>query len=148
MMRMRNIKVQAELIQLSIYCNIICQTLQRHEKLSICKTITFSYLIKQNRFWGGTIYTARNSQDIIYKGISLLSGDFNGYCNSVPYILKALHLLISQGIVEYENDILHLTNNKIRIDSIYPENNFMKKVIEESKFMTDKQFMKEVTYNV
>lgn len=147
-MRMRNIRVQAESIQLSIYCNIICQTLKRHEKLSICKIVTFSYLIKQNRFLGGTIYTARNTQDVIYKGLSLLSGDFDGICNSVPYILKSLHLLISKGIVESENDILYLTSNQLKLDSIYEENNFMKKVIEESKTMTDKQFMKEVTYNV
>lgn len=145
---MRNIRKQTESIQLSIYCNIICQTLQNHEKLSICKIVTFSYLIKQNRFLGGTIYTAGNTQDVIFKGISLLAGDFDGFCNSVPYILKALHLLINKGIVNLEDDILHLTTEKLKLDSIYEENNFMKKVIEESKTMTDKQFMKEVTYNV
>ncbi|WP_152656258.1 hypothetical protein [Oceanobacillus sp. CFH 90083] len=114
---MRNIRVQTESIQLSIYCNIICQTLQRHEKLSICKTVTFSYLIKQNRFLGGTIYTARNTQDIIYKGISLLAGDFDGFCKSVPYILKALHLLMSRGIVDSKNDILYLTTKQLKLDS-------------------------------
>lgn len=145
---MRNIRKQTESIQLSIYCNIICQTLQHHEKLSIYKIVTFSYLIKQNRFLGGTIYTAGNTQDVILKGISLLAGDFDGFCNSVPYILKALHLLISKGIVNLEDDILHLTTEQLKLDSIYEENNFMKKVIEESKTMTDKQFMKEVTYNV
>jgi len=145
---MRNIRKQTESIQLSIYCNIICQTLQNHEKLSISKIVTFSYLIKQNRFLGGTIYTAGNTQDVIFKGISLLAGDFDGFCNSVPYILKALHLLINKGIVNLEDDILHLTTEKLKLDSIYEENNFMKKVIEESKTMTDKQFMKEVTYNV
>ncbi|MDP4133070.1 MAG: hypothetical protein Q8882_03565 [Bacillota bacterium] len=145
---MRNIKEQTESIQLSIYCNIICQTLQLHENLSICKMVTFSYLIKQNRFLGGTIYTAKNTQDIIFKGISLLAGDFGGFCNSVPYILKALHILINKGIVSSENDVLTLTTNDLKLDSVYEENNFMKKVIEESKTMTDRQFMKEVTYNV
>lgn len=145
---MRNIKEQTESIQLSIYCNIICQILLRHEKLSICKIVTFSYLIKQNRFLGGTIYTARNTQDVIFKGLSLLTGDFDGFCNSVPYILKALHLLISKGIIDFENDILNLTTKQLQLDSIYEENNFMKKVIEESKIMTDKQFMKEVIYNI
>lgn len=145
---MRNIKIQAESIQLSIYCNIICQTLQKHGELSVCKIITFSYLIKQNRFIGGTVYTAKNTQDVIYKGISLLSGDFDGFCNSVPYILKSLHLLISEGIVKYENSVLYLNNKQLELDLVFEENNFMKKVIEESKTMTDKQFMKEVTYNV
>lgn len=145
---MRNLKEQTESIQLSIYCNIICQTLQLHKSMSLCKIVTFSYLIKQNRFLGGNIYTAKNTQDIIFKGISLLAGDFEGYCNSVPYILKALHLLISKGLVSVENDILTLTANDLKLDTVYEENNFMKKVIEESKTMTDRQFMKEVTFNV
>lgn len=145
---MRNIKEQTESIQLSIYCNIICQILQMHESLSICKMVTFSYLIKQNRILGGMIYTAKNTQDIIFKGISLLAGDFEGFCNSVPYILKALHLLVSKDIVTSENDILTLTTNNLEFDLVYEENNFMKKVIEEGKTMTDRQFMKEVTYNV
>lgn len=145
---MRNLKEQTESIQLSIYCNIICQTLKSHQNMSICKIVTFSYLIKQNRFLGGTIYTAKNTQDIILKGISLLAGDFDGFCNSVPYILKALHLLICKGMVSSENDVLTLSSNNLNIDSVYKENNFMRKVIEESKTMTDRQFMKEVTYNV
>lgn len=144
---MRNIKEQTESIQLSIYCNIICQMLKTHKNLSICKMVTFSYLIKQNHILGGTIYTAKNTQDIIYKGISLLEGDFEGFCNSVPYILKALHLLVSKGIVIFKNDILTL-NNDFEFDLVYEENNFIKKVIEESKTMTDRQFMREVTYNV
>ncbi|API88770.1 hypothetical protein BKP56_05470 [Marinilactibacillus sp. 15R] len=145
---MHNIKLQAESIQLGMYSNIICQILLSHKSLSVFKTVTFSYLIKQNRFLGGKIYTANNSQDIIYKGISLLSGDFDGFCNSVPYIVKAIHLLISKGIVYYENDILKLNTKDFATDSVYEETNFMKKVIEESKTFTDKQFMKEVISNV
>lgn len=145
---MRNIKEQTESIQLSIYCNIICQTLKLHENLSICKMLTFAYLIKQNRFLGGTVYTAKNTQDVIFKGISLLAGDFERFCNSTPYIIKALHILIIKGLVVSENDILSLTTKDLKLDLVYEENNFMKKVIEQSKSMTDRQFMKEVTYNV
>ena len=147
-MIMRNIKEQTESIQLGIYCDIICGILQSHENLSICKTLTFSYLIKQNKFLGGTIYTAKNTQDVVFKGVSLLSGDFDGFCNSVPYILKALHILISKNVVISENDMLKLTNSSLGFDLVYEESNFIKKAIEESKAMTDRQFLKEVTYNV
>lgn len=145
---MSNLKKQTECIQLSIYSNIICQTLQNHEKLSICKLVTFSYLIKKNRFLGGTIYTAGNTQDVIYKGISLLSGDFDGFCNSVPYILKALHILLGKEIVTLDNGILSVISEQLKLDSIYKESTFIRNVIEESKHMTDRQFMKEVMYNV
>lgn len=145
---MRNLKEQTETIQLSIYCNIMCQILKKHNQLSVCKLLIFSYLIKKNRFLGGTIYTANNTQDIVFKGISFLSGDFDGFCNSVSYIIKALHILLKKGIVLLENDIITLNATMVQLDLGYEESNFLKKVIEESKVMTDRQFMKEVTYHV
>lgn len=145
---MRNIKDQAELIQLGIYCNIICQILYVHNSLSVCKMTTFAYLIKQDRFLGGKIYTAKNSQDVVFKGLSLLAGDFDGFCNSLGYIIKALDLLINQGVITCEKNILTLSDKNIKLDVVYEENSFMKKVVEESKTMTDRQFLKEVTYNV
>lgn len=145
---MRNLKEQAETIQLSIYSNIICQLLFNHNQLSVCKLLIFSYIIKKNRFLGGNIYTAKNSQDIVFKGISFLTGDFDGFCNSVPYILKALHLLIRKEIVSSENETVYLNVKLQKLDIAYEESNFLKKVIEESKLMSDRQFMKEVTYNV
>lgn len=145
---MRNLKEQAETIQLSIYSNIICQLLFNHNQLSVCKLLIFSYIIKKNRFLGGNIYTAKNSQDIVFKGISFLTGDFDGFCNSVPYILKALHLLIKKEIVSSENETVYLNVKLQKLDIAYEESNFLKKVIEESKLMSDRQFMKEVTYNV
>ena len=145
---MRNLKEQAETIQLSIYSNIIFQLLFNHNQLSVCKLLIFSYIIKKNRFLGGNIYTAKNSQDIVFKGISFLTGDFDGFCNSVPYILKALHLLIKKEIVSSENETVYLNVKLQKLDIAYEESNFLKKVIEESKLMSDRQFMKEVTYNV
>lgn len=145
---MRNLKEQAETIQLSIYSNIIYQLLFNHNQLSVCKLLIFSYIIKKNRFLGGNIYTAKNSQDIVFKGISFLTGDFDGFCNSVPYILKALHLLIKKEIVSSENETVYLNVKLQKLDIAYEESNFLKKVIEESKLMSDRQFMKEVTYNV
>lgn len=145
---MRNIKEQTESIQLSMYCNIICQILKSHDCLSLYKTLTFSYLIKHERFLGGTVYNANNTQDVVFKGISLLAGDFEGFCNSIPYIIKSLHILITKDLVVSNNNILSLSGKDLKIDFIYKENNFMKKVIEQSKTMTDRQFMKEVTYNV
>lgn len=145
---MSDIKLQGESIQLSIYCNIICRILQYHGELSICKLVTFSYLIKKNRFFYKSIYKANNTQDLIYKGISLLSGDFEGFSISVPYIIKSLHLLKNKKIVEIENEKVFLTEGQMTINSIYEESSFMTKVIEESKMISDRQFMKEVVYSV
>lgn len=145
---MRNLKDQTEAIQLSIYCNIICQILKNHKQISVCKLLTFSYLIKKNRFLGGNIYTAKNTKDIVFKGISILSGDFDGFCNSVSHIIKALHILLNIRVLTLENSKVTLNLTTVQLESVYEESNFLKKVIEESKVMTDRQFMKEVTYNV
>ena len=145
---MKSIREQTEVLQLSIFSSIICQLLKNHNQLSVCKLVTFTYIVKQNKFLGGNIYTAKNTQDVIYKGISLLSGDFDRYCNSLIYIFKAIHLLVTQNVITLENDMITLSDTNIQSDTTFVESNFLNKVIRESKTMTDKQFMKEVTYNV
>ena len=77
-----------------------------------------------------------------------MSGDFEGFSISVPYIIKSLHLLKNKKIVEIENEKVFLTEGQMTINSIYEESSFMTKVIEESKMISDRQFMKEVVYSV
>ncbi|MEX0050244.1 hypothetical protein AB2T85_06305 [Clostridium butyricum] len=139
-------KVLAEAIILSGYCDIILGILQKHKQLSINKTLVFSYLIKKNKFNEKEIYSANNSKDILLKCISKLSGAFEDYCNSIEYIFKAIHLLIQNGDLLIEEDILNYNskNNK----TIYMENNFIAKSINVSGKMTDRQFLKEVIHNV
>lgn len=145
---MDNIRLEAESIQLSVYCNIICQTLSKHERVSPFKLITFTYLIKQNYWLNKHVYTAKTKNDIVYKGISLLSGEFTKFCDSIPYIVKALHLLILKGMVKLENQELYLISDNLKLNNIYAENNFMYKFIEKSMCMSEKQFLKEVLYSV
>jgi len=145
---MRNLEFEAETIQISIYCNIIVQILKRHKELSINKIIVFAYLIKKERLIPCKVYNGNNSQDIVYKCISLLAGDYDGYCNSIKYIIKSLHLLILNETVQLENNLLRCRLDKKMGNVIYDENMFIDNAIEASKKMTDKQFLKEVIYNV
>ncbi|EHI97267.1 hypothetical protein CDLVIII_0532 [Clostridium sp. DL-VIII] len=139
-------KVLAEAIMLSGYCDIILGILQKHKQLSINKTLVFSYLIKKNKFNEKEIYSANNSKDILLKCISKLSGGFEDYCNSIEYIFKAIHLLIQNGDLLIEDDILNY--NSKNNTTIYMENNFIAKSINVSGKMTDRQFLKEVIHNV
>jgi len=145
---MRNLKGESETIQVSIYCDIIKQILKRHKELSISKMLVFSYLIKRDKFAYRSVYTANNSQDIIYKGLSLLAGDYVGFCDSIEYTIKAIHLLKLKNIIGIENNIIIEIPNAGIGKAVYEQSMFLEKVIEASKKMTDKQFMKEVTYNV
>lgn len=145
---MKSIREQTEVLQISIFSSIICQLLKKHNQLSVCKLVTFTYIVKQDNFWGGNIYTAHNTKNVVYKGISLLSGDFERYCDSLIYIFKAIHLLITQNVIVLENNNVFLCDTNIQSDTVFSESNFLHNVIRESKTMTGKQFMKEVTYNV
>lgn len=145
---MQNLKYEVEAIQISIYCEVIKQMLRNHEELSISKTLIFSYLIKNDYFLLRSVYTANSSQDLIYKGLSLLVGNYMDFCESVEYIMKAIHLLINCDLLSIENNILKLVSTSELSKGFYQESPFIEKAIEASKRMTDKQFMKEVIYNV
>lgn len=145
---MQMLKYEVEAIQISIYCNIIKQILIKHEELSLCKILIFSYLIKNNYFLLSNVYKANSSQDLIYKGLSLLAGNYKGFCESIDYIMKAIHLLINCDAVIIENTILKSVPTVDHPKMVYQESPFIENTIEVSKKMTDKQFMKEVIYNI
>lgn len=145
---MQNLKYEVEAIQISIYCDIIKQILRKHEELSLSKILVFSYLIKTDYFLLSNVYKANSSQDLIYKGLSLLAGNYKGFCESVEYIMKAIHLLINCDAVIIENTILKSVSTADRPKMVYQESAFVENTIKASKRMTDKQFMKEVMYNV
>lgn len=145
---MRNLEVETEAMQISIYCNIIIQVLKKHDQLSVNKLLVFAYLIKKERLVPRVVYNGNNTKDIVYKCISLLAGDYAEYCNSIQYVIKAIHLLKINEFIIF-NDGLLCCKQEIAVDKvIYSEDAFMEKAIEASKKMTDRQFLKEVTCNV
>lgn len=145
---MQKIKLEAEAIQISMYIDIILSILERHNELSICKIMLFSYLIKKELFRPWEIYTAQNKQDIVYKAISLLSGEYEDYCENVKFILKSIHLLKLNGNVTVIRSMIRLLKGREAKSYIYEESPFIQKAIEASKTMADRQFMKEVMNGV
>ncbi len=145
---MQNLKLEAEILQISIYTNIVLNILKKHKELSLNKMICFSYLIKKEKFRAGKIYAANNTKDVVYKAVSMLSGEYIEYCDNIKFILKAIHLLIENKKIELNGYVLCWINDTETRKSLYQESLFIEKAIEESKRMSDRQFMKEVTANV
>ncbi|SEO05688.1 hypothetical protein [Paenibacillus sp. OK076] len=145
---MKQLKLETETIQVSIYCEIIHDILSKHQQLSINKILVFSYLIKKNYYIPNNVYNGNNKQDIIYKCISLLAGDYIEYCNNIQFIIKAIHLLNTKGLIYVKNDNLHIFNELKKNKPIYELSIFMQSAINASNKMTDRQFMREVTNNV
>lgn len=94
------------------------------------------------------MYTANNTQDIISKCISLLSGDYEEYCKSMKYIIKSMDILISANKLCVKNDLL-IRNENTRVEkSIYVRDAFLENTIKSSNKISDRQFLKEVIQNV
>lgn len=143
---MSNIKFEA--YQISVYCDTVYMILKQHTDLSIVKLIFFTYAINKERFFDRDVYNAKNTQNILSKEISTINGDFEGYANATPYILKAIHILAQANKIKVENNIAHLLDSDYRCVKCNSESKFVYNVIEASKSWTDKRFMREVLHNV
>lgn len=145
---MKRIEIEVELIQVGIYCNIISDLINKYDQLSIIKISVFAYLIKKYKFIPDKIYTANNTQDIISKCISMLSGDYEEYSKSIKYIIRSMDILISANKLCVKNDLL-IRNENTRVEkSIYVKDAFLEKTIKTSNKISDRQFLKEVLQNV
>jgi hypothetical protein len=145
---MNNLELEIETIQIGIYCNIILNLLKKHYNLSLCKILVFSYLIKKDKFQFGKVYNANNSQDVVYKAISLLAGTYKDFCYNINFIIKSIHLLVINCKIELDNNILMLCSDIEVKSELYNESTFIFKAVEESKYISDRQIMREVINNV
>ncbi len=142
------LNLEVEIIQTSIYCNIITMLLKEHNSLSLNKLIIFSYLQKKESLIPYPVFRSTNKKDIVNKYLSLLSGDLNNLFYSYKYILEAIHILLKNEVLKL-NGVFITKTNKLDIEKfVYKESDFTKKVIEKTKTMSDKQFMREVLSNV
>lgn len=146
---MNDLELEIETIQIGIYCNIILNLLKKHYNLSLCKILIFSYLIKKDKFQFGKVYNANNSQDVVYKAISLLSGTYKDFCYNINFIIKSIHLLVINCKIEIDNHNILMLCPDVEVKSeLYKESKFIFKAVEESKAITDRQIMREVINNV
>lgn len=143
---MESIKFDA--YQLSVYCNTAYMIVKQHKDISVAKLVFFTYAINIERFFCKDVYSAKNTQNVLSREISTISGDFVGYANATPYILKAIHILTQAEKIRIEGNIVHLLDSEFDYVKCKSESKFVYNVIEESKSWTDKRFMREVLHNV
>jgi len=145
---MNSLAKEAEAIQLSIYCDIVCQILFLHRSISVNKLLPIAYILKRYDLYKKT-YTTRDTNDLAYKLISFLNGRFSDYCKDIDIITKSLHLLILNGNIAFEDGILFFQERKDSAKSLlYDENTFFYNAIEECRKMPEIQFLKEILQNV
>lgn len=133
--------LQIEVIQASIYCDIIKRLLLQHRSVSIVKVIVFSFIIKKQQYLQKNIYTGRNRDDLVLKFLSQASGLFDELCEQMPYIFQSIDLLVKDDFcVVHEGELIC---NSIHKQGLSGFDTFTNSVIQESKIYSDRQFLKE-----
>ena len=146
MRKMKQTSIDAEVMQLSVYCDIVVGILKSIEELSINKVMVFAYILKKNRFYKKKVFTANSKVNIVIKALTLLNGLRDDYFYNIEYIVKAIDILVKKEIITVKDYNL-LLKDKLYVSKIdIPV--FFKHVIEESENFTDRQFLKEVLDNV
>lgn len=143
---MSNNKQIMEVLLISKYSDIILKILAVHKNLSVNKTVFFAYLLNKEDFFFSEIYRSNTTNDLLFKCISQIAGNYFDYCNSVEFIIKAIHLLVlNQQLIINETELIYFQQGT---PCIYYENKFIENAINKCKDLSDRQFMKEVINNV
>lgn len=136
----------AEAILISSYCDIVIKLMQISKEMSICKVIIFTYVMKKKRFAHQEIYKGNTENDVLFKFISEISGAYEDLCSNLEYIFKAIDLLVSNNNLIIEDDVLKYKGTSEQ--PLYVVSKFTQKAILESRYVTERQVMKEVMHIV
>lgn len=143
---MSRLNIEAEVIQLSMYCDIIMAILKKKETISVNKLITFAYLLKKNNYYDQDVFKGNNTKGLVIKALSLLNGLRDDYFSNIVYAFAAIDLLIGSGKVKVYEGVIVLCDKEFKSDFVIGL--FFQKAIESSDLFTDRQFLKEVLSNV
>lgn len=131
-----------EVVQVSMYCDIIRNLLAYHRSVSIVKVAAFSYIIKKVAYLHSNCYTGKNRLDLVLKFLSQAFGCYDEFCSQLPYILESIDLLIKTDFCElHESELLCKHPASVSAEDYGA---FTCAAIQESASYTDRQFWKEV----
>ena len=70
-----------------------------------------------------TLLNAKNSKELAYRSLSLLSGNYNDFINNIKPILKSIDILVLNKRIELENSIVKRIHFKSVLNQIYEKAN-------------------------
>lgn len=139
-------KLKMEVLLISKYCDIVIKILAVHRNLSVNKTIFFAFLLNKQSFNFEDVYRSNTSHDVLLKSISQIAGSYQYFCQSIEFIIKAIHLLIANNQLLLNGT--ELIYSKEGVSNLSYNNKFIETAINESQDFSDRQFLKEVISNV
>ncbi len=145
---LKNMSRKFDAVQISVYLDTVYTILKKHRDMSIIQLTFYAFAINKARFLEKSIYTAKVKRNVVEKEISVISGDFEGFSNALPFILKAIHILNKAQIISVERSYIHLQNLDYENVGCNKLSNFENNAIVESKKWSDRRFIKEVLHIV
>lgn len=134
--------LQIEVVQVSIYYDLIRRIIIKYRSISVIKIAVISFIIKKREYLQGSIYSARNTNDVVLKFLSQANGLFDELCDQFKYIFEAIDILVADGNCEVHEGEL-ICNPSIHL-AVKGFDAFTDSVIRQSMYYTDRQFLKEV----
>lgn len=134
--------LQIEVVQMSIYCDIIKKIIVRHRSMSLIKITVFSFIIKKRHHLNGSLYRGNNKLDVLLKFLSQASGLFDELCAQIPYIMQSVDILVKDKICEvHEGELICLI---ARMSDSENFDAFTESALQESRTYSERQFLREV----
>lgn len=138
----KTLDLQIEVVQVSIYYDLIRRILIKNRSISIVKVAVISFIIKKREFFQKSLYSAKNTNDVLLKFLSQASGLFDELCEQLQYIIEAIDILAANGDCEvHEGEIICNSSNRLMVKGF---DAFTESAIRQSIHYTDRQFLKEV----
>lgn len=138
----RTLDYQIEVVQVSIYYDLIRRIIFKFRSLSIIKIAVISFVIKKREYLQGSIYSARNTNDLVLKFLSQASGLYDDLCNQFKYIIEAIDILVVAGECEVHEGELICDSSCHQIVKGF--DGFTEAAIRETTNYSDRQFLREV----
>lgn len=134
--------LQIEVVQVSIYYDLIRRILIKYRSISVIKVAVISFIIKKREYLQGSMYSAKHTNDVILKFLSQANGLFDELCGQFKYIFEAIDILVAYGDCEvHEGELTCNPSIHLQVKGFDP---FTESVIRQSIYYTDRQFLKEV----
>ena len=145
-MEKENLKYEA--LQLAIFSDIVSMLSREIEEISLIKLIVFSFIVKRNAY-SGTVYNLKTKKNILEKLLSTMLGEMERFNENLVYIVRAIDLLVKNNVLKVSgNSVYYLNSDKDFSSHRYKIDSFTHKAIDESKYLSDEQFISEVIANV
>lgn len=140
-------KDKQDAVIISEYCDIINKIISSVNEMSLIKLYAFSFILYKIEFNDWSIYSGRDSEDVLYKCLSCMIGSFDEFCSHLKYIIASTDLLKRNKYIKINgNYAINVNKTILRLNERKLSN--LNKAIKVSNTISDRQFLKEVMRNV